>query len=491
MSNTNDFYPTCTPQGMLDRLEGQVKEVISNVSFPFSLNFRLFSVIADGTYALQFLRAINSQGQEYLPNLFQYPYTQPDWHQISGRFYELSIEFRKIVDEFKPYPIHLVYPYPENIEGWRNWEAELRYTRPEKNTNPDKDIYASKYIQYLNPVNPNNTWAFVCKHLEQGMANEPSLRSIKETFSVFSSEEHPKTPLLVCLATDILMKISDEAFRFDQLLNNPQEIIKDKEKLNLLHVNYCQRIYDCFGYETQKAGKDFDEWMDCCIQPLSTKQLNIYKEEVWLQLKNSGFLDDWINTNKLSDCNEGQLQELFQAHFSPTDKEEKGADAFIGKYIYKHQLLQGWNEKTAAFIRYVEFSRKIEEAGAKLDISEETSENEQDSKQEIIKQCIQQMIDEKLLDENVQWYSIYLILSEYYGFENVMRDFERVMKSWGFAKEEYNFSYDSLKQVNKSRYGGSKFDQWTKESKTNHSKQFLKKYNLAKHFKEVLEEKMH
>ena len=158
--------------------------------------------------------------------------------------------------------------------------------------------------------------------------------------------------------------------------------------------------------------------------------------------------------------------------------------------IYKHQLLQGWNEKTAAFIRYVEFSRKIEEAGAKLDISEETSENEQDSKQEIIKQCIQQMIDEKLLDENVQWYSIYLILSEYYGFENVMRDFERVMKRWGFAKDEYNFSYDSLKQVNKGRYGGCKFKQWIKESETNHTRQFLKKYNLAKRFKEVLEEKL-
>ena len=101
MSNTQDFYPTCTPQGMLDRLEGQIKEVISNVSFPLSFNFRLLSVIADGTYALQFLKAINSQGLEYLPNLFQYPYVQPDWHQISGRFYELSIEFGKIADEFK------------------------------------------------------------------------------------------------------------------------------------------------------------------------------------------------------------------------------------------------------------------------------------------------------------------------------------------------------------------------------------------------------
>lgn len=491
MSSTNDFYPTCNPQGMLDRLEGQVKEVISNVSFPLSLNFRLLSVIADGTYALQFLKAINSQGQEYLPNLFQYPYAQPDWYQISGRFYELSIEFRKTVDEFKPYPIHLVYLHPKNIEGWRNWEAELRYVRLEKNTNPDKDIYTSKYIQYLNPVNPNNIWAFVCKHLEQGMANEPFLRSIKETFSVFSSEERSKTPLLICLAADILMKISDEAFRFDQLLNNTQEIIQDKEGLNRLYVNYCQRIYDCFECEMQKADNDFDEWMNDCIQPLSIRQLNLYKEEAWFQLKNSGFLDDWTATNKLSACDEGDLQRLFNTHFFPTDKEENGTDAFVGKYIYKHQLLPGWNEKTASFIRYVQLSRKIEEAGTELEIPEETSEKGQDSKQSVIKQCIQQMIDENLLDENVQWYSIYLILSEFYGFENGMRDFERVMNRWGFAKEEYNFSYDSLKQVNKNRiYGNCKFNRWVKLSETNQTKQFLKKYNLAKRFKEVLEEKL-
>ena len=49
MSNTNAFCPTCSPEGMLDRLEGQVRDVFLNVSFPLSLNFRLLSVMVDAT----------------------------------------------------------------------------------------------------------------------------------------------------------------------------------------------------------------------------------------------------------------------------------------------------------------------------------------------------------------------------------------------------------------------------------------------------------
>lgn len=488
MSNNNIFYSTCAHVGMLDRLECQARDVIRNVSFPLSFNFKLLSVITDGTGEYQFLKAINSQGRECLPNLLLCP--QQDWHEISCHYYNLSIEFRQIVSEFKFKPICFENPHPEDIENFRDWEADLRYVRPEQNTNLDKDIYASEYVRYLDPVKSSNIWAFVCKSLEQGMTNEPSIRSIRKAFSVFSSKERPKTPLLVSLAGDVLMKISDEAFRLDKLLNNPQEVITDKEELDRLYVNYFQCIYDYLECETQKADKDFDEWIDDCIQPLSIQQLDFYKEGAWSQLKESGFLDDWMATNKLSDCDEDKLQRLFQTHFFSKGKEENGTDAFVGKYIYKHQLLPGWNEKTAAFIRYVELSRKIEEAGMELEILEETGGEEMDSKHVTIKQCIQQMIDENLLDENVQWYSIYLILSEDYGFENGMRDFERVMKSWGFAKDEYNFSYDSLKQVNKGRYGGCKFKQWIKESETNHTRQFLKKYNLAKRFKEVLEEKL-
>ena len=113
MSNNNIFYSTCAHVGMLDRLECQARDVIRNVSFPLSFNFKLLSVITDGTGEYQFLKAINSQGRECLPNLLLCP--QQDWHEISCHYYNLSIEFRQIVSEFKFKPICFENPHPKNL----------------------------------------------------------------------------------------------------------------------------------------------------------------------------------------------------------------------------------------------------------------------------------------------------------------------------------------------------------------------------------------
>ena len=153
-----------------------------------------------------------------------------------------------------------------------------------------------------------------------------------------------------------------------------------------------------------------------------------------------------------------------------------------GSYLYALQVQcpEKWDVMAKAFLRYLHFCNQLE--------SLYTPEQKRNK---VIKKCILQLLSEKkadgicLVQRKQQWFAIYRILKDYYGFPEEPLKFFHLMKSMGLDKASVPCTYDSIKKSPHEMFY-KKYTSWNEEKFDGNKDTYIQMAAIATRFRQLL-----